>query len=387
MELYRRHLVALTQNIHTQWRTTTTTVTEWRERKKRDNIQNLIFESLIEFVGLWCSNCTIKCSSWMTVCDQWILKQKQIWINRELMRERERRRKDLEIHLFKIEIFPLPCVGCSFLIYKNHIYLHCVNIPNFIYVDLCKFILWILPNFVVRIFSTVISYAFIVHYLVHFKLDINFKIVMFIWWQQIWNTDLLRPQHHYQQQQNQKNQQISITNVSTKRQRSHIANRRQPTHTPHQMPYSIHNCSTRQSKCIRMSSTEQSSRMKSFCSVVILIHCFNVLVLSIASENSTSTQPQPCDRTRRVYTDVQGEISNGPFGSNYTQVSTFICLSVLFSFQSIDVPFTVSWLWVGERACCSSWINFIFNSNQAFCLLQKRDERKMKKKKTTNKNH
>lgn len=138
---------------------------------------------------------------------------------------------------------------------------------------------------------------------------------MFIWWQRIWSTHILRP-----------NQQISITNEPPERQ-SHIAHRRQPTHTSSQMPYSIHHCSTRQSKCIRMSSTEQSTRMKSFCSLIILIHCFNVLVLAIASENSTTTQPQPqpCDRTRRVYTDVQGEISNGPFGSNYTQVSTFIC--------------------------------------------------------------
>lgn len=166
-----------------------------------------------------------------------------------------------------------------------------------------------------------------VHYLVHFKLDINFKIVMFIWWQRIWNTDLLRLQPHHRQQ----NQQISITNEPTKRQ-SHIANRRQTTHTSPQMPYSIHNCSTRQSKCIRMSSTEQSSRMQSFCSVIILIHCFNVFVLAIASENSPTTQPQPCDRTRRVYTDVQGEISNGPFGSNYTQVSTFICPYFSFHF-------------------------------------------------------
>lgn len=172
-----------------------------------------------------------------------------------------------------------------------------------------------------------------VHYLVHFKLDINFKIVMFIWWQRIWSTDLLRLQPHHHRRQQQQNQQISITDEPTARQ-SHIANRRQSTHTSPQMPYSIHNCSTRQSKCIRMSSTEQSSRMQSFCSAIILIHCFNVFVLAIASENSTTTQPQPqpCDRTRRVYTDVQGEISNGPFGSNYTQVSDSICPYVSFRF-------------------------------------------------------
>lgn len=170
------------------------------------------------------------------------------------------------------------------------------------------------------------------------KLDIYCEIVMFTWWQGIWNTDL--HQHNHSHHHNQHHEQkISIKNVALPRQ-SHIANRRRMSHTQqqqssHQMPYSIHqnNC-IRQSKCIRMFSTEQSTRMKSFCSLIILIHCFNVLVLAIASENSTNTtQPQPCDRTRRVYTDVQGEISNGPLGSNYTQVSI---LFVFFSFYAIS---------------------------------------------------
>lgn len=30
---------------------------------------------------------------------------------------------------------------------------------------------------------------------------------------------------------------------------------------------------------------------------------------------------QPCDRTRRVFTESHGEISDGPVGSNYTQVN------------------------------------------------------------------
>lgn len=34
-------------------------------------------------------------------------------------------------------------------------------------------------------------------------------------------------------------------------------------------------------------------------------------------------QQQPCDRTRRVFTEAFGEISDGPAGSNYTQVSVF----------------------------------------------------------------
>lgn len=157
------------------------------------------------------------------------------------------------------------------------------------------------------------------------SLDIYCKIVMFTWWQRIWNTDL---QHHPQQK-------ISIKNVTTPRQK-HLANPRRSTHTPHQMSCSIHSC---QSKCIQMFSTkEQSPRMKSFCSLIILIHCFNVFVLAIASENSSSTQS--CDRTRRVFTEILGEISNGPFGSNYTQVSILFVLffsSSQLSFISFDL--------------------------------------------------
>lgn len=219
-----------------------------------------------------------------------------------------------------------------------------------------------------------------VHYFIYFKLDIHFEIVMFIWWQRIWNTDLQRLQHHHQQQ----NKQISIINVPTQRQ-SHIANCRETsTHTSHQMPYSIHNCHTRQSKCIRMSSNEHATtRMRSFCSVIILIHCFNVFVLAIASENSTTTQPQPCDRTRRVFTDVQGEISNGPFGSNYTQVSTFFYfVSFFISFHLIpNVHFVVVVMTLRVWACVFL-VELISYSNVLSVLfifsLQKRDEKKKK---------
>ena len=36
---------------------------------------------------------------------------------------------------------------------------------------------------------------------------------------------------------------------------------------------------------------------------------------------------QPCDRTRRVFTESRGEISDGPPGSNYTQVSQLNALT------------------------------------------------------------
>lgn len=34
---------------------------------------------------------------------------------------------------------------------------------------------------------------------------------------------------------------------------------------------------------------------------------------------------QPCDRTRRVFTETYGEISDGPVGFNYTQVMYCCC--------------------------------------------------------------
>lgn len=137
---------------------------------------------------------------------------------------------------------------------------------------------------------------------------------MFVWWQQIWNTDKLQP--------------FNVINAPP--QRNHIANRRSKNSLHHQLPYSVHHsyCKS-QSKCIPKTFTDHTSRMHSFCSVIILIHCFNVLVLAIASENLNNSQPLPCDRSRRVFTDVQGEISNGPPGFNYTQVSCH----VLFFFK------------------------------------------------------
>lgn len=43
-------------------------------------------------------------------------------------------------------------------------------------------------------------------------------------------------------------------------------------------------------------------------------------VAAAATPATTSQQQQPCDRTRRVFTEAFGEISDGPAGSNYTQV-------------------------------------------------------------------
>lgn len=141
---------------------------------------------------------------------------------------------------------------------------------------------------------------------------------MFTWWHQILNQD-----------SQQKYQQSLDTNASPQQQRSHIDDNevddnRQTTHPHqlHQLPYFVHHNCNSQSKCIRKTRTDHLSRMNSFCLTIILIHCFNVAVLAIASENSSNSQQQPCDRSRRVFTDIQGEISNGPPGYNYTQVSS-----------------------------------------------------------------
>lgn len=40
----------------------------------------------------------------------------------------------------------------------------------------------------------------------------------------------------------------------------------------------------------------------------------------IGLPSSAASPQQPCDRTRRVFTETYGEISDGPAGYNYTQV-------------------------------------------------------------------
>lgn len=163
---------------------------------------------------------------------------------------------------------------------------------------------------------------------------------MLIWWHRLWNTE-----------SEPKNQQLFDTDASI--QQSHIEDNngdddqkhRRLTkithphlsspphhhhHHHHQLSYSVHNCAN-QSKCVRTARTDHSSRMNSFCLAIIFIHCLNVAVLAIASENSNNSQPQPCDRSRRVFTDIQGEISNGPPGYNYTQVSHLLFYEPIFN--------------------------------------------------------
>lgn len=151
---------------------------------------------------------------------------------------------------------------------------------------------------------------------------------MFIWWHRIWNKDSLNLNTNALQRQQQQKQQ------QQRRRRQHPIDNRTAIN---QQPYSVHhNYCKDQSKCIRKSTTEHTSRMNSFCSAIILIHCFNVFVLAIASENLSNTQQQqPCDRSRRVFTEMQGEISNGPPGYNYTQVSRMLKFDYAFDSLSL----------------------------------------------------
>lgn len=45
-------------------------------------------------------------------------------------------------------------------------------------------------------------------------------------------------------------------------------------------------------------------------------------IIELVDANLIPPPAQPCDRTRRVFTEAYGEISDGPIGFNYTQVSS-----------------------------------------------------------------
>lgn len=182
---------------------------------------------------------------------------------------------------------------------------------------------------------------------------------MFIWWHRIWNRDSQR-------------QQTFVTNAY-QRSADHqtdschaIAATPATTHHHHQLPYSVHHNCKSQTKCMSNIRTDHTSRMHSFCTAIILIHCLNVLVLALASEN-LGTQSQPCNRSRRVFTDMQGEIANGPPGYNYTQVRSFIALTFApFFFHPsrerciyIYQTFRHGWYELNDKLICIKPINLI----------------------------
>lgn len=72
-----------------------------------------------------------------------------------------------------------------------------------------------------------------------------------------------------------------------------------------------------------------TSSIRSICAVAVLFAWLTTNFVRVANAsdifNNININPQqPCDRTRRVYTDISGEISDGPVGFNYTQVSCSI---------------------------------------------------------------
>lgn len=69
---------------------------------------------------------------------------------------------------------------------------------------------------------------------------------------------------------------------------------------------------------------------------IFIIIIFELIVCGLSADNlvlnNLNGNPtiQPCDRTRRVFTESQGEISDGPVGFNYTQVSFNTFFSLIF---------------------------------------------------------
>lgn len=81
--------------------------------------------------------------------------------------------------------------------------------------------------------------------------------------------------------------------------------------------------------------------------ITVAIANDNIGILNVASLPTSQQQQQqpqqPCNRSRRVFTDAQGEISDGPTGSNYTQVS---CNLVFF--PPLDLIFSIYRNYSGE---------------------------------------
>lgn len=66
-----------------------------------------------------------------------------------------------------------------------------------------------------------------------------------------------------------------------------------------------------------------------FIELLVLVCFVSVKPVKSALTQSQQQQQQipqqPCDKTRRIFIESYGEISDGPAGSNYTQV----CLSLI----------------------------------------------------------
>lgn len=67
--------------------------------------------------------------------------------------------------------------------------------------------------------------------------------------------------------------------------------------------------------------------------IVIFLMLVNLSTVrsALRSTSYNNGAQQPCDRTRRVSRDTYGEISDGPTGSNYTQVKIIINIHCPFN--------------------------------------------------------
>lgn len=159
---------------------------------------------------------------------------------------------------------------------------------------------------------------------------------MCIWWNNIYNNSKkINRRQQQQQQQQQPEDQHQHSNIH-------------PNNKNNSNNRSIHNSHNKvHTRCTAYNITiaNHSSWIRSVCSIIIAIHCLNVIVVAIASDsfnvNASQQQQQqiPCDRTRRVFTELQGEISDGPAGYNYTQVSVnlFSLRHAFFAHHSVSM--------------------------------------------------
>lgn len=67
-----------------------------------------------------------------------------------------------------------------------------------------------------------------------------------------------------------------------------------------------------------------------FIKLLVLICFVSVKPVKSALIQSQQQIPQqPCDKTRRIFLESYGEISDGPAGSNYTQVCSFYFILIV----------------------------------------------------------
>lgn len=122
--------------------------------------------------------------------------------------------------------------------------------------------------------------------------------------------------------------------------------------------------------------------------LIASIHIISADNPTVVLQQTQQQQQQPCDRSRRVFTDSHGEISNGPIGSNYTQVSEdpspiwfqfVVCCDALSAIMQISFQLLCFWLhhsitfqdshceWLIKAKNDSQYITLVFHSLSTEC--------------------